>query len=359
MDGRRGRARVSQRRLPGSSGRRRPPRCSCGAAATRAASRRLPGLSVEAAAAAPAVSAVASPQILRRGSGGEVRERCGGLRPPPGLSAAAAAAARRIGAAARPPIFLRRGVIAAASLRLVRGVGKGGEHTGAPLSRPAARRRRRGARASRRHLPGSSAAVAAAAMRGGVPPGAPAVQMRPMASLGAWVGVGRTRGHTLEAAATVGAPPGIGRRRGPSGSGRGGHCLPSARRHSGGRPKHDKASSGTGWGRLVMGKRAGSRGGGQSADRARVVPQAERQRPIRALHPGGRRARTHATTSSEAEPRHIGDSGGPAFWGQRRLGVSGSAPPRRVGVGSATASGLGLTLTQNNKIIKNWINHCN
>ena len=178
-------------------------------------------------------------------------------------------------------------------------------------------------------------------------------------NLGAQGGVSRTRGYTLEAMVTAGVPSEIVQRREPRSSGRGGHCLPSAQRHSGGRPKREKASSGTGWGRLVMGKRAGSRGGGRSADRARVVPQAERQRPIRALHPGGRRARTHATTSSEAEPRHIRDSGGPAFWGQQRLGVSGSAPPQRVGVGSVTASRLGLTLTQNNKIIKNWINHCN
>ena len=52
---------------------------------------------------------------------------------------------------------------------------------------------------------------------------------------------------------------------------------------------------------MVIGKRATSRGGGGSANLARMVLQDERQGPMHALHPAGRRARTNITTSSEAD----------------------------------------------------------
>ena len=51
----------------------------------------------------------------------------------------------------------------------------------------------------------------------------------------------------------------------------------------------------------MIGKCAGSCGGERRADRARVVPQAEQQRPTHAPHPDGRRARTHTPTSAEVD----------------------------------------------------------
>ena len=62
--------------------------------------------------------------------------------------------------------------------------------------------------------------------------------------------------------------------------------VPSAQRHPGRRSKHNKASAGTRWGRLVIGKRARSHGGGGSASLSRMVSQDERQRPMHVLHPG-------------------------------------------------------------------------
>ena len=89
-----------------------------------------------------------------------------------------------------------------------------------------------------------------------------------------------------------------------------------------------------------MRKRAGSHGGGRSANWARTMPQAKQQRSTPLAHLNSRQACTHTeavrgvdgeTLRGQGEPRRarrLWDSGGLTYPGQRCHIVLGSAPPR-------------------------------
>ena len=99
-----------------------------------------------------------------------------------------------------------------------------------------------------------------------------------------------------------------------------------------------------------MRKSARSRGGGRSANWARMTPQAEQQRPTFLTHLDSNQVCMRTPTDREVdgealryqgEPRRarrLLNSGGLAYPDRRRHGVSGLAPPRY-------REYIGLTLT--------------
>ena len=123
-------------------------------------------------------------------------------------------------------------------------------------------------------------------------------------------------------------------------SGRGRYRLSSAGMHSARHSMPQRASLGTGGRRLVMQKRARSRGGGRSANWARTTPQAEQQWPTPLAHLDSSQTCTRTATGREVdgealrrqgEPRRarrLRNSGGLAYPDRRRHIVSGLAPPR-------------------------------
>ena len=85
-----------------------------------------------------------------------------------------------------------------------------------------------------------------------------------------------------------------------------------------------------------MQKSARSRDSGRSANWARTTPQAEQQRPTLLTHLDSNQACMRTPTGREVGWEALHYQGEPRR--ARRLGLTGSAPPRRVGVGSSTVS---------------------